>query len=78
MSRSIAPLPLTIDEIIYRCGNTRAQPREESGSYPTESSYRYYRRKPDVAAWTCGAHRVIPDTSMDSLQVNSVRRAEFR
>ena len=38
---------------------------------------RYGQRKPDVPDWTCGAHRVIPDNSMDSLQGNVVRRVEF-
>jgi len=71
------PVSLTIDKI-EGPKTPKPDPVMESGSYSTESSYRHYRRKPDVAAWTCGAHCVIPDTSMDSLQVNSVRRAEFR
>ncbi len=37
---------------------------------------RYCERKPDVADWTYGTHRVILDTSMDSLQTNGMLRVE--
>ena len=38
---------------------------------------RYCQLKPDLAEWTCGAHSVFPDKSMDSLQANWVIRVEF-
>jgi len=38
---------------------------------------RYCQLKQDLAEWTCGAHSIIPDKSMDSLQANGVRRVEF-
>ena len=37
----------------------------------------YCQLKPDLTDWTCGTHSVIPDKSMDSLQVNCVLRVEF-
>ena len=36
----------------------------------TDPSCRYCQLKPDLADWTCGAHSVFPDKSMDSLQTN--------
>ncbi len=38
---------------------------------------RYCQLKPDVAVWTCGAHSVISDNSMDSLQANGALKGEF-
>ena len=38
---------------------------------------RYCQLKPDLADWTCGAHSVIPDESMDYLEANCVLRVEF-
>ena len=37
----------------------------------------YCQLKPDLANWTCGAHSVFPDKSMDSLQANGVLRVGF-
>ena len=39
--------------------------------------WRYCQLKPDLADWMCGAHTVIPDKSMDSLEANCVLRVEF-
>ena len=38
---------------------------------------RYCQLKPDLADWMCGAHSVIPDTSMDYLEANGVLGVEF-
>ncbi len=42
-----------------------------------EWSAGYCQLKPDLADWTCGAHSVFPDKSMDYLQANCVFRVEF-
>ena len=40
----------------------------------SEKGFAYCQLKPDLADWTCEAHSVIPDNSMESLQANGVRR----
>ena len=48
---------------------------EETGRSPLNQNG-YGQRKPDVADWTYGAHSIIPDTSMDSLQAHGGLRVE--
>jgi uncharacterized protein (DUF2235 family) len=50
-------------DIVYLFGFSR-------GAATVRAFGGYCQLKPDLADWTCGAHSVFPDKSMDSLQAN--------